>query len=364
MIGWQRRWVPGALALVLIAACGGGGGDADESAAGTRLLTAATTAGRRADAVSFELQARGAGRAAEAAARRGEDSLVEAEYDEGGLLEVRRVAGVVYVRTNLRIAGGPLTGPWFRIEPGADLGTWVDLLGVDRLAPTPEQVARTLRANVERVTGVDRTTTGRALDVVADPVADGARPSTIRLRRELPEFTGRSERLVAGGRVVAQRTYRRVRWGERARAIAAPDGAIPIEGAFDPQAASLASTLLREPTDLPAGWTRRATVAVTPAQGSGTCQEVATIYAAPAPTPVASGYLAAYLEPSGCAPVRQAGSANFVAGPHRGWVGTDPATGATIGALTVEGTAVRFRTSLAPAAAAVALAGWRPIPSG
>ena len=43
---------------------------------------------------------------------------------------------------------------------------------------------------------------------------------------------------------------------------------------------------------------------------------------------------------------------------------TDPATGATIGALTVEGTAVRFRTSLAPAAAAVALAGWRPIPSG
>ena len=217
---------------------------------------------------------------------------------------------------------------------------------------------------MRRVTGVQSTGGARRLAVEPDAVASGERPSRITLRADAPAITGRVAELYAGGARASTRTYSQVRWGARATPITAPDGAVPIDGALDPQATALASTLLREPTDLPAGWTRRATVAVTPVQGSGTCQEVATIYAAPAPAPISAGYLAAYLEPSGCAPVRQAGSADFVAGPNRGWIGTDPTIGATIGSLTVAGTAVRFRSSLPPATLASVLAGWRPVAGG
>lgn len=355
-----RRTACTVVALVLLVACSNTGNGT--SRAGARLLDAATANGRRQSAVSFALDARGRGTAAEWFARRGADSVVRAEYDDGGELEVRRVDGVIYLRTALRLFGAPPAGPWFRIDPGDDLGAWVDLLGIDRLAPTPATVADRLAADVAAVTDLARTGGGRVLTVEPVRAGTGERPSWIRIRRDQPEFAGRTASLYARGRKVAERFYRRVRWGERVATIAAPGGAMNVDGAVDPQAAALADTLLREPATLPDGWTRRATIGITPSQGSGTCQEVATVYAAPAP--LTEGYLALYLEPSGCEPLRQAGSADFTAGPNRGWVGRDPATGATVGALTVEGTAVRFRSSLPPANLAGLLATWRPIASG
>lgn len=347
--------------IVAVAALGACSGTSDAtSKAGTRLLATATAAGRRASAVSFEVQARGRGRSDEAFARNGDDSLVRAEYDDGGLLEVRRVVGEVYVRTALRIEGAPASGPWIRLAAGADQSTWLALLGSDLGAPSPEEATAMFAANVDRVTGLRIEPTARILAVAPDPVDAGERPSSIAVRPGEALISGRRAALYAGGDRVSSRTYRRVRWGDRAAAIEAPTDAVPVDGVVDPQAAALASTLLREPAALPAGWTRRATVGITPAQGSGTCQEVATVYAAPAPTSLTEGYLALYLEPSGCEPLRQAGAADFTAGPNRGWVGRDPSSGATVGALTVAGTTVRFRSSLPPATLAGLLATWRP----
>lgn len=356
-----RRSVFGALACALVlGACGGGSSEPATSAAGTALLTAATRAGAASDAVSFRQQTISAGRADETFARRGEDSLVATEYDDGGRNEVRRVGDVVYVRADLRLATGQ-SAPWIRLDPGADRETWIALLGDDLLAPTPREVSDLLGAGVERVTGVRRGDAGaRNLAIVPEAIDAGERPTSILVRRAEPAFVGRTADVYAGGERVARRTYIGVRWGDRAEAITAPDGALPIDGVRDAQAAALPATIRRGPAALPAGWSLRAVVGITPSQGDGTCQQVLTLYA-PTGRPLSAGYLALYLKAAGCPTPPAPGSARFTAGTNTGWIGQDGAV--TVGAVTVDGVSVRFRTTLAEPDLARLLATWGPLPT-
>lgn len=348
-----------ALALVL-AACGGGSSEPATSAEGTALLRAAERAGAASDAVSFRQRTVAAGRADEEFVRRGDDSLVATEYDDGGRNEVRRVDGVVYVRSDLRLATGQ-RAPWIRLEPDADLGLWLGVLGDDLLAPTPREVSELLAAGVDRVTALRRRGTGaRRLAVVPEEVADGERPTSILIRRDEPAFSGRSAGVFAGDEQVARRTYAALRWGARAEAITVPEGAVPVDGVRDPQAGALPEAVRRAPAALPAGWSLRSVVGITPSQGDGTCQQVLTLYA-PAGEPLAAGYLAVYLKAPGCPTPAATGSARFTAGTNVGWIGQDGA--ATIGGLTVDGVSLRFRTTLAERDLARVLATWGPLPA-
>ncbi|CAB4776297.1 unannotated protein [freshwater metagenome] len=111
---------------------------------------------------------------------------------------------------------------------------------------------------------------------------------------------------------------------------------------------------------LPANWGIRAVVGLSTGQGNGVCQEVLTLYAPPAPARISDDYLAVYLEPTGCSTPRASGSADFVAGVNAGWIGKAP-DGSTIGSLQVEGTSLRFRTSLDATALASTLSVWGPL---
>lgn len=365
----RTRFLPavtGTLVLTLgLAACGGSSEPAT-SAAGTALLRAAERAGADADAVSFRQRTitrsrpDATGRADEEFARRGDDSLVATEYDDGGRLEVRRVGGVVYVRSDLRLATGA-RAPWLRIEPDADLGAWLGVLGSDVLAPTPGAVSDLLAADVDRVTGLGRGEAGaRRLRVVPEEIADGERPTAILVRRAAPEFSGREATVFAGGEQVARRTYTDVRWGVRATAITVPDGAVSVDDVRDPQADALPAAIRRAPGALPDGWSLRTVVGITPSQGDGTCQQVLTLYA-PTGRPLSAGYLALYLKAAGCPTPPAPGSARLTAGASTGWIGQDGA--ATIGALTVDGVSVRFRTTLGERDLARVLATWSPLPT-
>jgi len=358
----RRSVVLASVVLLGLPACGGGSSaePTTSSGAGSALLRAATRAGAASDAVSFQQRTISAGRAEEVFARRGDDSLVATEYDDGGRNEVRRVDGTVYVRSDLRLtAGGP--APWIRIDAGVDADRWIDLLGDDLLAPTPGEVSGLLAAGVDRVTAVRRAGPGaRTLVVRPVAVADGERPTSIRIRRTRPAFVGRVAGLFVDGERVARRTYAAVRWGDRAEAITVPAGTVAIDGVRDPQVLALPAAVRRAPAALPAGWGLRAAVGITPSQGDGTCQQALTLYA-PAGRPLADGYLAVYLKAAGCPTPAGAGSAPFTAGANAGWIGQD--AGSTVGGLTVDGVSVRFRTSLPERDLAPVLATWTPLPA-
>jgi hypothetical protein len=350
----------GLLALVVLAtACGDDTSSSTEAdQRGRALLAEARRTGAASDAVSYEVTTVSSGRAEETFARRGADSAVTARYDDGGSLEVRRVADVVYVRSDLELptAAEP---PWVRLDPGADLDTWVTVLGSNLLAPDPSAVAKALTSGVDRVTDRTTTRTARVLEVEPREVRNGERPTSIRIEPSAALVRGRLAELFSDDARVARRTYSRVRWGADARPITAPEGAVSVDVVRDPQTASLPPEILRGPAALPAGWSLRAVVGLTVAQGDGTCQQVLTLYAPPAPAPVRDGYLAVYLKPTGCPTPKGPGADDFTAGAYRGWIGQG--TGATIGGLTVDGVSVRFRSTLPPAELATVLASWKPL---
>jgi len=354
--------VVGALVLPLgLAACGDGTSDAQRtSQRGTALLADAKASGSASAAVSFQQTTTGGGRAIEEYARRGEDSLVATQYDDGGRNEVRRVGGVVYVRADLQLATGQ-AAPWVRIDPGADLPTWITLLGDDLLAPTPSAAADLLAAGIARVTGVTRDGGVRVLSIVPKAIDDGERPANVTVTgpdATAVRFTGRTAAVVVQGGRVATRTYARIAWDDTAAPITAPADAVSIDVVRDPQAGALPAAVRRGPGALPAGWSLRSVVGITPSQGDGTCQQVLTLYA-PTGRPLSAGYLAVYLKASGCPTPKSTGAADFTAGAYTGWIGQD--AGASVGGLTVDGVSVRFRSSLTETELATVLASWGPL---
>lgn len=342
-----------------LAACSDGTSGAERtSQRGTALLAEARALGAVASAVSFEQRTIGGAQAAEEYARRGDDSLVVTQYDDGGRNEVRRVSGVVYVRADLQLATGQ-QAPWVRIDPGADLPTWITILGDDLLAPTPGASADLLAAGVARVTAVTPDGAVSALSITPRRIVNGERPTSISVTTATgaASFSGRSASVMVDGRVAATRTYSKVRWGDAAAPITAPAGAVAVEVVRDPQASALPAAVRRAPGALPAGWSLRSVVGITPSQGDGTCQQVLTLYA-PTGQPLSAGYLAVYLKAAGCPTPKASGAADFTAGKYRGWIGQD--RGASIGGLTVDGVSVRFRSTLSEAELAKVLATWGP----
>jgi hypothetical protein len=355
-----RRTLLSAAALALVlAACGSGeSGSSQSSQRGTALLAAATAFGNASDAVSFRLQGSGAGNTDETFARRGEDSLVAAEFGEGGRNEIRRVGGVTYARADLKLPAGQVA-PWVRIDAGPDQATWLTLLGDGVVAPTPQQATGLLTGQVARVTALEVGDAGaRTLTVDPKPVRNGERPSSIAVRRSEAAIVGRSAELFSNGKAFARRTYLGVRWGARAVPITVPEGAVSVEAVRDPQSAALPAAILRGPAALPAGWSLRSVIGITPTQGDGTCQQVLTLYA-PTGRPLSAGYLGVYLKPSGCETPKVRGAADFTAGTYAGWIGQD--AGASVGGLTVDGVSVRFRSSLTETELATVLASWGPL---
>ena len=340
-----------------VGACGGGGSSDDTtSKAGTALLAEATTAGRAAAAVSFSLKSSGSGTTTEETfARNGDDSLVSAETDQNGRTEVRRVSGAIYVRSDLELPAGQVA-PWIRIDAGADQGTWTTLLGAGLVAPTPKQATRLLTANIARVVDV----TGRdprVLATVPRDVATGEHPSSVSIAAGAARFVGRSSTLFVQRQTIAQRAYSAVRWNDAAEPITVPEGAVSVEVVRDPQSSALPAAIQRAPVALPAGWSLRSVVGLTPSQGDGTCQQVLTLYA-PTGRPLSAGYLAVYLKPSGCETPKAEGADDFTAGSYTGWIGQDG--GVSVGGLTVDGVSVRFRSTLSEAELAKVLATWGP----
>lgn len=345
-----------------LAACGDDTSDAERtSQRGTALLAEAKASGAAASAVSFEQRTTGGARAAEEYARRGDDSLVATQYDDGGRNEVRRVGGVVYARADLQLTTGQ-QAPWVRIDPGADLPTWIALLGDDLLAPTPDATAGLLAAGVARVTAVTPDGPVSKLSITPKRIANGERPTSISVTTAAgaASFSGRSAAVMVNGRAAATRVYSKILWGDAAAPIAAPADAVAVEVVRDPQASALPASVRRAPAALPAGWGLRSVVGITPSQGDGTCQQVLTLYA-PVGRPLAAGYLAVYLKAAGCPTPKADGAADFTAGTYTGWIGQRD--GASIGGLTVDGVSVRFRSSLPEQQLATVLATWQPLPA-
>jgi hypothetical protein len=350
------------VSLVLVAgACGGGSGSGQEtkvSPSGTRLLAAALLESGASDAASYSAESSGGdgSTARETFVRRGEDSVVTAEYDSGGRLEVRRVGGEFYVLSSLDIVGA--TPMWVHIANDADRTFVLSLLGADYVAPNPKAVADLFVGGVASVNTITTESEQRVLSVTARAV--GERPSEISINRSEALFLGRVASLWSGKTKVGTRTYRQALWGDAVPAIVAPAGASEFDGLFDAQVLQLAEPLRRRPVTLPANWGIRAAVGLSTGQGNGVCQEVLTLYAPPAPARISDDYLAVYLEPTGCSTPRASGSAEFAAGVNAGWIGKAP-DGSTIGSLQVEGTSLRFRTSLDATALASTLSVWGPL---
>ncbi|CAB4870554.1 unannotated protein [freshwater metagenome] len=348
------------MGLVLVAgACGGGSGQAEKvSSSGTRLLAASSLKSGASDAVSYSAESSGGdgSTARESFSRRGEDSVVTAEYDSGGRLEVRRVGGEFYVLSSLDIVGA--TPMWVHVANDADRTFILSLLGSDYVAPTPKEASTILSGGVLNVRALKAKAGQRVLTVTARSV--GERPSEISIDRSEALFLGRVASLWSGKTKVGERTYRSALWGDAVPAIMAPAGASEFNGVFDSQVLKLAEPLRRRPMTLPANWGIRAVVGLSTGQGNGVCQEVLTLYAPPAPARISDDYLAVYLEPTGCSTPRANGSADFVAGVNAGWIGKAP-DGSTIGSLQVEGTSLRFRTSLDAKALASTLSVWGPL---
>jgi hypothetical protein len=353
-----RRTVMIAAGLALaVGACGGGGSSSDTtSKAGTALLAEATTNGRAADAVSFRLRSSGSGtKTEESFARAGADSLVTVETDQNGRTEVRRVSGTIYVRSDLQLPGGQVA-PWVRIDAGPDQETWTTLLGAALVAPTPKETTRLLTANIARVVDVVGRDP-RVLATVPRDVATGEHPSSVSIAAGEARFVGRSSTLIVQRQTAAQRTYSAVRWNDAVEPITVPEGAESVEVVRDPQSAALPAALQRAPAALPAGWSLRSVVGITPSQGDGACQQVLTLYA-PTGRPLSAGYLAVFLKPAGCETPKPDGAADFTAGANTGWIGQD--RGASVGGLTVDGVSVRFRSTLSEAELSKVLATWGP----
>ncbi len=350
------------MGLALVAgACGGGSGSGQEpkvSPSGTRLLAASSLKSGASDAVAYSAESSGrdGSTARETFMRRGDDSLVTAEYDSGGRLEVRRVGGEFYVLSSLDIVGA--TPMWVHVANDADRTFILSLLGADYVAPSPKAVADLFAGGVTTVNGLYKEAEQRVLTVSARSV--GERPSEISINRSKELFDGRVASLWSGKTKVGERTYRSALWGDAVPAIAAPAGASEFNGVFDSQVLKLAEPLRRRPMTLPANWGIRAVVGLSTGQGNGVCQEVLTLYAPPAPARISDDYLAVYLEPTGCSTPRASGSGDFVAGVNAGWIGKAP-DGSTIGSLQVEGTSLRFRTSLDAKALASTLSLWGPL---
>ncbi len=328
------------------------------SASGTRLLAAASVKSGASDAVSYTAESLGGSgsTARETFTRRGDDSIVTAEYDSGGRLEARRVGGEFYVLSSLDIVGA--TPMWVHVANDADRAFILSLLGADYVAPSPKEAADSFANGVASVNTITTEAEQRVLAVAARSV--GERPSEISINRSEALFLGRVASLWSGKTKVGTRTYRLALWGDAVSAIVAPTGAPEFNGFFDAQVLQLAEPLRRSPTRLPSGWTIRAAVGLSSGQGNGICQEVLTLYAPPAPARISDDYLAVYLEPTGCSTPRANGSADFAAGVNKGWIGKAP-DGSTIGSLQVEGTSLRFRTSLDANALANTLSVWGPL---
>jgi hypothetical protein len=247
---------------------------------------------------------------------------------------------------------------WVHVANDADRTFILSLLGADYVAPSPKAVADLFAAGVASVNTLTTEAEQRVLAVSARSV--GERPSEISINRSEALFLGRVASLWSGKTKVGERTYRSALWGDAVPAIAAPTGASEFNGVFDSQVLQLAEPLRRRPVTLPANWGVRAVVGLSTGQGNGICQEVLTLYAPPAPARISDDYLAVYLEPTGCSTPRASGSADFKAGVNAGWIGK-AADGSTIGSLQVEGTSLRFRTSLDEQALSSALSVWGPL---
>lgn len=328
------------------------------SPSGTRLLAAASVKSGASDAVSYSAESSGGdgSTARETFVRRGDDSIVAAEYDSGGRLEVRRVGGEFYVLSSLDLPSG--TPAWVHIANDADRTFILSLLGADYVAPNPKAVAGLFAGGVASVNAITTEAEQRVLTVSAKSV--GERPSEISINRSEALFLGSVASLWSGKTKVGTRTYRQALWGDAVPAIVAPAGASEFNGVFDSQVFQLAEPLRRRPVTLPTNWGVRAVVGLSTGQGNGICQEVLTLYAPPAPAPISDNYLAVYLEPTGCSTPRASGSAEFSAGVNTGWIGKAP-DGSTIGSLQVAGTSLRFRTSLDAEALASTLSVWGPL---
>ena len=331
------------------------------SLAGTRLLAAASFKSGAADAVAYSAESSsGAGSTArESFLRRGDDSVVAAEYDSGGRLEVRRVGGEIYVLSSLDLPAG--TPVWVHLANDADRALVLSLLGSDYVAPTPKEASKILAGGVASVNTLRVKAGQRVLTVTARTV--GERASEIQINRSEALFLGRVASLWSGKTKVGARTYRNALWGDSVPMISAPSVASEFNGFFDTQVLQLAEPLRRRPVTLPANWEIRAVVGLSTGQGNGICQEVLTLFAPLAPLVpalISDGYLAVYLEPTGCSTPRAAGSAEFSAGEHAGWLGT-ATDGSRIGSLQVNGTSLRFRSSLDAQTLSKVLAAWRPL---
>ncbi len=328
------------------------------SSSGTRLLAAASLKSGASAAVSYSAESSGGdgSTARETFMRRGDDSVVMAEYDSGGRLEVRSVGGEFYVLSSLDIVGA--TPMWVHVANDTDRTFILSLLGADYVSPSPEAVADLFAGGVASVNTLTTEADQRVLAVTARSV--GERPSEISINRDEALFLGRVASLWSGKTKVGMRTYRSALWGDAVPAIVAPTGASEFNGVFDSQVLQLAEPLRRRPTMLPTNWGVRAVVGLSTGQGNGICQEVLTLYAPPAPAPISDNYLAVYLEPTGCSTPRASGSAEFSAGVNTGWIGKAP-DGSTIGSLQVAGTSLRFRTSLDAEALASTLSVWGPL---
>lgn len=288
--------------------------------------------------------------------RRGDDSVVMAEYDSGGRLEVRSVGGEFYVLSSLDLPAG--TPEWVHLANDADRPLVLSLLGSDYVAPTPKATSKILSGGVLNVTALKAKAGQRVLTVTARAVSE--RPSEIQINRSEALFMGRVASLWSGKTKVGERSYRNVLWGDSAPIISAPSVTSEFNGFFDSQVLQLAEPLRRRPVTLPANWDIRAVVGLSTGQGNGICQEVLTLFAPLAPAPISDNYLAVYLEPTGCSTPRASGSAEFSAGVNAGWIGKAP-DGSTIGSLQVAGTSLRFRTSLDAEALASTLSVWGPL---
>jgi len=245
------------------------------SPSGTRLLAAATAESAASDAVTYSAESLGGGgsTARETFVRRGDDSIVAAEYDSGGRLEVRRVGGEFYVLSSLDIVGA--TPMWVHVANDADRTFILSLLGADYVAPTPKEASMIFSGGVLNVTALKAKAEQRVLTVTARSV--GERPSEISINRSEALFLGRVASLWSGKTKVGTRTYREALWGDAVPAIGAPAGASEFDGLFDAQVLQLAEPLRRRPTKPPSGWVIRAAVGLSSGQGNGVCQEVLTL---------------------------------------------------------------------------------------
>lgn len=349
-----------ALLVLAVGACSSAS-EPKVSSSATRLLAAASLKSGASDAVSYSAESSGGdgSTARETFMRRGDDSVVMAEYDSGGRLEVRSVGGEFYVLSSLDLPAG--TPEWVHLANDADRPLVLSLLGSDYVAPTPKATSKILSGGVLNVTALKAKAGQRVLTVTARAVSE--RPSEIQINRSEALFMGRVASLWSGKTKVGERSYRNVLWGDSAPIISAPSVTSEFNGFFDSQVLQLAEPLRRRPVTLPANWDIRAVVGLSTGQGNGICQEVLTLFAPLAPqVPVliSDDYLAVYLEPTGCSTPRAAGSAEFSAGEHAGWLGTAP-DGSKIGSLQVDGTSLRFRTSLDAQTLSKVLATWGPL---